>query len=317
MPFRHGNTYRALGWLAGTVLIGLVWPSLAQEGKRGEQPPGQSQADTKQTPAEPPAAPAVSADRPLPEPDPKNYRDPCRDPQTDDESDLCQQWRMAEAAEETTDWTFGQILVTGVEAVLLAIAIGIASWAGYWARRAAVATAETVMVTRDNAKIELRAYIGISRIDTITATDIWDPSKTRKVLGYTIRPQISNSGVTPAVDFKCFADHQIVRTDNFITPIFQKPLVDEEIMTTVGAKEMITGPVRVVSYDDVQRVLERKTRWFVWWRFEYRDVFDDTPPHHTEACYEIIVPGNPKIINPGDTLPEFSARIFGAQNNRS
>ncbi|MHA1154420.1 MAG: hypothetical protein ACTSQ7_17550 [Alphaproteobacteria bacterium] len=224
---------------------------------------------------------------------------------------------MAEAAEETADWTYGQILATGVEALLLAIAIGVAWWAGRWAKRAAIAGDKTVEVTRDNAKIELRAYIGISRIDTITATDILDPNKIRKVLGYTVRPQISNSGVTPAVDIKCFADHQIVRTDNFITPNFQKPLVDEEIMTTVGAKEMITGPVRVVSYDDVQRVLERKARWFVWWRFEYRDVFDDTPPHHTEACYEIIVPGNPKIINPGDTLPEFSARIFGAQNNRS
>ena len=96
------------GCLIGLVLVGLVWPSLAQDDKSAEQPQGQSQADTKQTPAKPPAAPAVSADSPLPKPEPKNDWDPCTDPKHGNESDLCQQWRMAEASEEVRPY-FSQI----------------------------------------------------------------------------------------------------------------------------------------------------------------------------------------------------------------
>ena len=118
------------GCLIWLIFAGLAWPSLAQEAKRGDQHPGHRQAKAEQSPAQPPTAPAVRADRPLPEPDPKNYRNPCHAPKNANESELCQQWRMAEASEEMADWTLGQIIATGIEALLLATAIGVAWWAG-------------------------------------------------------------------------------------------------------------------------------------------------------------------------------------------
>lgn len=195
--------YAALrGCLIGLILAGLVWPSLAQDTKRGEQHPGRNQAETKQTPAQPPAAPAVSADRPQRQSEPKDYRDPCSAPKSANESDLCQQWRMAEAAEETANWTYGQVIATAVEAILLAIAIGFAWRAGYWAKRAAITGAETVEVTRTVGMAQSRAYIHPS-----------GPKLTMHENGtITVFIRLKNFGQTPAYDV-------VTRTSMTATPL--------------------------------------------------------------------------------------------------
>ena len=106
---------------------------------------------------------------------------------------------MAEAAEETAKWTFGQIVATGVEATLFAIAIGIALWAGYWAKRAAIEGGRSVDATREIGKAQTRAYVQITKV-----TIIFEEQSIgiKKGLVPIISVEATNSGNSPAIRFR-------------------------------------------------------------------------------------------------------------------
>ena len=307
MPIRHGNTYRALGWLVAACLC--FGTALAQDDKRDEQSPRQNQADTKQTPAQPPAAPAVNTDSPPPhQPKPKSYRNPCSDPKYGNKSDLCQQWRMAKAAEETADWTYGQFLATVVEVVLLAIAIGIASWAGFWARRAAIAGDETVEVTREATQHQLRAYVAQEVIGWIPVTQ----PGTRTINGYALAIRWKNFGSTPArrcrTQFNTgFFNNGIPKDFDYPDPPTRPdPSTGKVTPTTEKSHMPPSGPItNTVEFTvaEAQVIQRGERKLFAWGWAEYDDIFKRTPRRRTEVCFEAVVSPDgvsftPNVVGP-------------------
>lgn len=259
-----------LYYLAFGLSLALTFSASAQDGKNGEQHPGQRQAEAKQTPADPPAAPAapaVTADKPQPQRNPETYGDPCKNPKYGSESDLCQQWRMAEAAEETADWTYGQMLATGIEAILLAIAIGVASWAGFWAKRAAIATAETAQIASDTAERQLRAYIHIKN-PTITINE--DKSVEVNIPAH-------NAGQTPAHQMIWNVRAKIAarRPDPKIKNNIPSPDGETGVDLAGGGGANHPQTTTVPDIEKLQEAIAKdETGYFIYGTIKYRDIFD-------------------------------------------
>lgn len=107
----------------------------------------------------------------------------CEKPQDDKEADLCQQRRMADAAEETLIWN-KVVAGTGIAtAILLIYTIALT-------RRSVKTADQSVSIARDSAERQLRAYVSAKGI-TITAFAAGQPPA--------ITLQIHNSGETPAI----------------------------------------------------------------------------------------------------------------------
>ncbi|MGR3715176.1 MAG: hypothetical protein ACU0B1_00345 [Thermohalobaculum sp.] len=236
----------------------------------------------------------------MPESDPENYQTPCDAPKTDDDADLCQQWRMAEAAEETADWAFGQIIATGVEAVLLAFAIGVAFWAGSWARRAAIAgqkmvdqarratkaAEESLLHTKEAFANERRPWISVDA----AAHDGISFEKDRASLFIDFLPK--NHGKSPATNVWIEADaHEIAisgkaleeqldrlkeaslkRTRTFGATVFPDKTTTMCRKLTIERKNLSVGAIMPIFYGAVF----------------YQSPADEEP-RYTEFAYVILI----------------------------
>ncbi|WP_340316794.1 hypothetical protein [Rhizorhabdus argentea] len=140
---------------------------------------------------------------------PPEYREPCHEPKGQDESDLCAQWKAARAAEAGALWTersfwaglFGVVGLIATlhytrKAVLAAeAATKDADSALTIAERNADAASAHVLVTAENARHQLRAYMEVSQ----TKYEI-RPGQADKIA---VRVIFKNGGSTPALDAFC------------------------------------------------------------------------------------------------------------------
>lgn len=133
-----------------------------------------------------------SAESEQPEPDQGNG--PCEKGDQSQNPDLCQQWRMAEAAEGTLVWAQRQFWVGVAEAALLILTVtftALAAWAAVVAARAAE---RAVDQNERTGRLQLRAYLSLESAAIYGVDDPQGP-----VVGLTVR----NAGLTLA-DGVCF-----------------------------------------------------------------------------------------------------------------
>lgn len=150
------------GLIAAALMVTSVVHCQENDQQRQPSTPPASQTQTK--PPEPPSvtvvAPVSLGKEKTVEPD---WAQPnCQKPSNHDESDLCVQGRMAEAAEQTVVLNKIQIALSVFGFVALIITIGYSRSATRAAINAARAADQSVKVTSDNAKRELRAYISMN-----------------------------------------------------------------------------------------------------------------------------------------------------------
>ena len=158
----------------------------------------------------------------------------------------------------------------------------------------------------------MRAYVNFPYIETITVADHLREDKQRKVHGYNFKVTVENAGNTPAIDCIVYSDHSFVDVEGFQSPAFNKTK-GGRVPTAIGPHSMIYGQSPNISREDAQRVLEGKARLFLWRRAEYSDVFDRSPNRFVEKSWEVLIPVNPAVIEPGDPLPAFSFMAFGRE----
>lgn len=116
-------------------------------------------------------------------------KDPCESAQSREDRDLCQQWRMAQAAESQAGWTEAQFWITLAEVIgLLLVVIYTAKTARDAGRNAAAAEA-IVKVSQETAERQLRAYVHVESI----ALEYIKESREWMVIA-----TIKNHGLTPA-----------------------------------------------------------------------------------------------------------------------
>lgn len=184
---------------------------------------------------------------------------------------LCQQWRMANAAEAQVIATFEQNELTKVETTYLLISIGITG----------VATAAAIIavwLTRVTARHELRAYLAIT-----PAGFSFDAKE--NVASIHVRHE--NSGQTPARNVRFSG----------IVKYLQHPIPEDyplPIMETTKSRAVIHPrqasivPVKhkgALTAKEAIAYKKQRLRYFFFGKLTYDDVFGD--PHETVACWSI------------------------------
>jgi phage gp46-like protein len=138
------------------------------------------------------------------------YKRPCPSPDNDNQSDLCAQWKAADAARDAADWAWWQLGLSaaGLGGLLYSLyltrtatkvaveATEDADKALEIASRNADAATKLAEISESTARAQLRAYIGVSdvRID-------YDPADTNKVRAMAT---LINQGQTPAKEVISF-----------------------------------------------------------------------------------------------------------------
>jgi hypothetical protein len=118
---------------------------------------------------------------------------PCKQGEDDRKSNLCAQWKAADAAKESADWTQRTFLLGIVGAVIGVLTFVAAGAAAFYAKHAATATstANTILLSEQRPWISLGLSAGM---DVIFSGD-------RIAFGMAI--SMSNIGKRPAVDVHC------------------------------------------------------------------------------------------------------------------
>jgi hypothetical protein len=118
---------------------------------------------------------------------------PCRDQRSRDESDLCAQWRAANAAEDAAGWAWWQLVVSVAGVIGLGVTL--------WFNRIALAVARDANAeTRRIGEAQTRAYVSISSVQGQHYAD-----------GLVLKAIAKNSGQSPALD--AFIEFKIVKPD--------------------------------------------------------------------------------------------------------
>jgi hypothetical protein len=96
---------------------------------------------------------------------PLQYRTPCRDPQGETESDLCAQWKAANAAADGAYWAKWGFWIACIGSAFLLWQIILTRKAVEDTSEATDAMREANQIARDAARRQLRAYIAVTEIE--------------------------------------------------------------------------------------------------------------------------------------------------------
>ena len=299
MPIRHGNTYRAFGWLVVASLCTALYAGEASGQVKNdvprESPESPPQTTTQQEDSSPPPiAPPQPAE---PAASPKVYEPDCDHPDSREEADLCAQRRMADAAEDTIKWirssvewaesqfyaTIGEIAALVVTILVAALAVG----AAFKANR----------IARESAERQLRAYVTVEAIQTHPGND---------PMSYQL--EWKNTGQTPAIDVSTYTNWES-RTDA-LPDNFPYPKGSTNDAAALGPGQHVHAWPIFIPGETIERVRRGILRLYVWGAAEYNDVFKDTSRRRTEFCYEIVFDD----AAAGDGQIAMGSRISGPHN---
>lgn len=144
------------GWLIVAVVGLLVWSAYEYRHSRDEA----RYAAYQQRETASPCAAIIAPNQQKRSGQQKTLDD---DPKRGPESDRCQQWRMAIAAEKQADLTETFLATTVVEIGALLLTLLATAWAAVAASRAAKAAQSSVEVASQVAEKQLRAYVVVKK----------------------------------------------------------------------------------------------------------------------------------------------------------
>jgi hypothetical protein len=276
---RSNGIYRSIIFaVAGLILIGAG----------GKPTP---RADTKQAQAaQPEASKADNTDLIASITDRSESKDQgCKQGQDDRQSDLCAQWKAADATNDAARSSATQTFIGWIGLLLGGITMGAAIAAALYARRAAVATEKTVNIAQDaaagaesalnianrnadaavhladqteqNGKRQLRAYMSIKSF-TLEDTDRDDDK-------FFLNMEITNNGVTPAYLDKivCVVRWAYEGGDTKIL----------EIDTTINTNSHKDISIQIpMPFHGAFEECEKDGHVLIFGRIDYKDVFEDT-----------------------------------------
>ncbi len=202
----------------------------------------------------------------------QEYKHPCSDPQSRDESDLCAQYRAAAGANDAAAWAFYQLVLS---------ALGLAGLIGtiYFTIRATNAAVEFNRIARDTAKRELRAYITVA---SAQFGDLVVNGKTPVLI------MLKNTGQTPAYNLRTLSNTTLHYAGKVLT--FSEPTFDDigvGMMGANGETELNSESVALT----MQHVMGLETgilSFYAMARVRYEDTFGDI--HTLSITYESIRP---------------------------
>jgi len=269
MSNRYRRSYLAAGrWLVVAIL--LATPALGQT----DEPKGsgvEGEAATQESEAQTPAAAPTKKKRKSA----RYYEALCKSATDPKDRDLCQQWRMAEAAKKQAKWTQRQFWATVAEIGALALTVLFTGWAAIAAGRAAKAANKSVALTEDTAKRELRAYFLYDLAEILDFGPGLRPS---------IRLIFKNYGQTPASEVVMWVAFDLLPYP-LVAPL-QKQAINSLWSRAIVGPQCTTRVVlalgRALTAGEVGNIIGRQVALYAWGESLYKDTFGTD--QRTEFC---------------------------------
>lgn len=174
--------------------------------------------------------------------------------------------------------------------LLTAAGVFVAMLSALYARWSSVAARQSATIARTTLVATQRAFVFAPQIDTL---NIIDPA-TFLLQAIQIVPTWRNVGLTPARRLVASVDLRIFALDE--DPNFSFELAPQGAPRfDVAPQASFQGNVFVVPLEDIQKIVEKKAKLYIWGACEYDDVFDNTPQHLTMYCFEADVAIDPLV----------------------
>ncbi len=204
----------------------------------------------------------------------------CERPIDHNAAELCEQRRMAKAAEDTVWWARLQTLIGLFGAIGLTLTL-------FFSGIATRAASKQVRLSRQALVETDRAFVFVSEGLINPAIN----SKTDKVEQWNTGVRWKNSGTTPTKNLRLHITLAVFDNpmpEDFAFPT--GPVPDVHVLIAPGGT--IDSAVLSIDLEQMEGVHEGTKHLYVWGWAEYDDVFDGTPRHRTEFCYKWHVGGN-------------------------
>lgn len=173
-------------------------------------------------------------------------------------SDLCAQWKAADAGAQAAYWAYWQIWVGVVGAVGLIAALGLTLRSNRIARQA-------LAVTRDTAQRELRAYVFPQRVS-------WEIRQSRERYYLIFRVVWKNLGSTPTKDLRI---SNVGTLDG--VPMNQIPDFDQATQFLLGPGAEINSNSVALGMKDAHDVYKCTKQFHLLGFAFYQDIFSKQP----------------------------------------
>lgn len=201
---------------------------------------------------------------------PQHYRNICEKPRNKDHAALCQQWRVAEAAERQAEIAYWQAVASALGIIGLVASIVVSAWASIAAGRAAKAAEKSVDVASETASRQLRAYLSIAE-----ATIRFPDGNAKSNFPPNISIKFKNFGQTPANDVTTCWEMRGIRVGS--KPDFSITDRMKKVIGTVAPSQdfnstVIPTPMQWVMNRDA--INTRKVELFIFGYVTYSDTFN-------------------------------------------
>lgn len=212
-----------------------------------------------------------------------DYEAPCRYGDENRRSDLCAQWKAADAASKAALWSFWTFLSSTVIGLIglcgLFFTVRYARKAWLASQQATSIANEALKVTRDTSQLELRAYLSVL-VGSATYQE------TAKSLRFAVNPSLVNGGNTPARQVRYVANAAILPVplpDNFKFPLAGAEKKRGGIVPAGHAFILSAVVPDFVAETEISHICQAQGRAvYTWGWVIYRDVFGKK--HRTTFC---------------------------------
>lgn len=240
-----------------------------------------------QRPATDPAAPKTDV---TPSPDPG-----CPDRKDDRHSDLCAQWKAADAAADASWWAMAAFYlgVAGTAGLLLSI---------HYTRRAVAAAAVANTTAREGIEAEKaaqRPWVIYDRLDVPWIRQ----AANQPPVSVAFWMKWRNYGTSPAFQCYSYQEYKVVPIEA-PPPVFNREVEPPATYMAVGPGGEASGyPIRLTpqEYSDL---CNNRVKVFYYNRIMYRDQHTLDKLRVSENCLCIVLHGS-KTLNNGEVVPDF------------
>jgi hypothetical protein len=123
------------------------------------------------------------------------------------------------------------------------------------------------------------------------------PSGQSVIVNYFVSVTFENVGLTPALEMQAFLGTKIFPMNEDREPSFQK---DNRLAPNgvLGPRTITRTGMLAIELETMMQHWRNETEIFVWFRVEYKDVFNPTKVHHSQLCCRIEQMREPNIFIP-------------------
>lgn len=153
-----------------------------------------------------------------------------------------------------------------------------------------LATRALVRESKETAKRQLRAYVHTKETkmlpkrypDEVAAHG----PRPGPIHSFVLYVEVENGGQTPIRNALVDLNYELMATK--LPNDFQFPRSNKVEQAVIGPGGIFLTPVIIVSIDDVNKIIAGTHHGYAWGWVDYDDVFEKSPRHRIEFCFEIV-----------------------------